>query len=56
MDRVRDLGLAMIDDRNRTAHMYREALAVEVFSRLAAYAAVMDRWLGAMEETAAREG
>ena len=50
------LGLAMIDDRNRTAHMYREALAAEVFGRLAAYAAVMDRWLGAMEKLVAHEG
>ena len=31
--------LRMLDDRNRTSHTYNEAVAEEIFSRLATYAA-----------------
>jgi nucleotidyltransferase substrate binding protein (TIGR01987 family) len=35
------LWLRMLDDRNRTSHIYNEAVADEIFSRLGAYAAAM---------------
>ena len=34
--------LRMLDDRNRTSHTYNEAVAEEIFSRLATYAAALD--------------
>lgn len=40
--------MAMIDDRNLTSHAYDETLANAIFARLAAHAALMDRWLAAM--------
>jgi len=40
--------LEMVDDRNRTVHTYAEPVAVRVFSNLAAYAHLMDRWLAVM--------
>jgi nucleotidyltransferase substrate binding protein (TIGR01987 family) len=43
------IALAMVDDRNRTVHMYREAVATDVFSRLSSYARVMESWLARME-------
>ena len=34
--------LVMTDDRNLTSHTYIEAIAVQVFSRIASYAALMN--------------
>ena len=36
-----DVWLRMLDDRNRTAHTYNEAIANEIFERLPAYVDVM---------------
>ena len=36
------LWLRMLDDRNRTTHIYNETVAEEIFGRLGAYAAVLD--------------
>ena len=44
------LWLRMLDDRNRTSHIYNEAVAEEIFARLAAYASAigdLQRRLGA---------
>ena len=49
------LSLEMIDDRNLTVHTYNEGLARQIFSKLAGYANLMDRWLEEMEERLARE-
>ena len=49
------LSLEMIDDRNLTVHTYNEGLARQIFSKLAGYADLMDRWLEEMEERLARE-
>ena len=35
------LWLRMLNDRNRTTHIYNEAVAEEIFGRLAAYAAAL---------------
>ena len=35
------LWLRMLDDRNRTSHTYNEAVAEEIFSRLATHAAAL---------------
>jgi nucleotidyltransferase substrate binding protein (TIGR01987 family) len=40
---------AMADDRNLTVHTYNESLAEQICLRLPDYAAVMSRWLSAME-------
>jgi len=37
-----DLWLRMLDDRNRTTHTYNEAIAEEIFARLAPYASALD--------------
>lgn len=42
------LALQMIDDRNRTAHTYNEAVAQMIFDRLPQYARLMRTWLNAM--------
>ena len=42
------LALAMVDDRNLTAHIYNEAWAIRIASRLPGYAALMRRWLETM--------
>lgn len=41
--------LVMADDRNLTVHTYNEELAKRIFSDLAGHAALLDRWLSAME-------
>lgn len=46
------LWLRMLDDRNRTSHIYNEAVAQEIFARLGAYAAALGdlrRRLSALE-------
>lgn len=40
--------LDMVDDRNLTTHTYNEALAEEIYSRLAGYADLIGAWLAAM--------
>lgn len=50
-----EVALAMTDDRNLTVHTYDEALAREVYGRLRAHAAVLDAWLGAMNEGLGKE-
>jgi nucleotidyltransferase substrate binding protein (TIGR01987 family) len=40
--------LSMARDRNLTVHTYNEDLANQIYSRLPAYAALMERWLAAM--------
>ncbi|MEQ1728230.1 MAG: nucleotidyltransferase substrate binding protein [Vicinamibacterales bacterium] len=35
------LWLRMLDDRNRTSHIYSEAVADEIFARLGTYAAAL---------------
>lgn len=47
-DQATEAALDMADDRNLTSHIYREALALEVFGRLPAHAAALDAWLEAM--------
>ena len=42
------IAMQMIDDRNLTVHMYNEDLARQIYSRLATYASLMERWLAAM--------
>lgn len=42
--------LQMADDRNLTVHTYQEALAREVFARLAGHAERLGRWLAALRE------
>jgi len=39
------LALAMVDDRNLTSHTYNEELAEQIYTRLASYAKLMERWL-----------
>jgi len=42
--------LVMADDHNLTVHTYNEALAKRIFADLAGHAAVLERWLSAMEQ------
>lgn len=42
------IALQMVDDRNLTVHTYNEPLAQKIFSRLAAHAGTMTRWLEAI--------
>lgn len=44
--------LDMVDDRNLTVHTYNEPLAEEIYSRIAAHAAVLGAWLEALERRA----
>jgi hypothetical protein len=39
----------MADDRNLTIHTYNQALAEEIFSRLAGHARTLDAWLDSRE-------
>ena len=43
------LALEMADDRNRTVHTYNEELAKRIFADLDRYAALLGRWIDAME-------
>ena len=47
-----ELALNMANDRNLTAHTYNEALAEEIYSRLPAYARLMEEWLKKMRDAA----
>jgi nucleotidyltransferase substrate binding protein (TIGR01987 family) len=42
------MALDMARDRNLTVHTYNEELANQIYSRLAGYAGLMERWLAAM--------
>jgi len=46
------MALDMARDRNLTVHTYNEELANQIYSRLAAYAGLMEHWLAAMREGA----
>jgi nucleotidyltransferase substrate binding protein (TIGR01987 family) len=46
------MALDMARDRNLTVHTYNEDLANRIYSRLAAYAGLMEHWLAAMGEGA----
>ena len=48
------LALQMAEDRNLTVHTYNEALAEAIYGRIAAYPALMDSWLRAMESAPRR--
>lgn len=41
--------LAMLDDRNLTAHTYNEQLAIALFARLGGYATLLNDWLNGLE-------
>jgi nucleotidyltransferase substrate binding protein (TIGR01987 family) len=43
----------MVRDRNLTVHTYNEELADQIYSRLPAYATLMEQWLAAMPGQAA---
>ncbi|OIO59506.1 MAG: nucleotidyltransferase [Alphaproteobacteria bacterium CG_4_10_14_0_2_um_filter_63_37] len=42
--------MAMIDDRNLTAHTYNAPLAASIHGRLASHAELLERWLTALEK------
>jgi nucleotidyltransferase substrate binding protein (TIGR01987 family) len=44
------IALDMARDRNLTVHTYNEELADQIYSRLAAYAGLMEHWLATMRE------
>src|ERR1700689_3687731 len=46
------VALDMARDRNLTVHTYNEELANQIYSRLAAYAGLMEHWLKVMREGA----
>ncbi|HUB05909.1 MAG TPA: nucleotidyltransferase substrate binding protein [Myxococcales bacterium] len=41
--------LQMVDDRNSTVHTYQEALAQQIFARLAAHSALLAQWIASMQ-------
>ena len=43
--------MEMADDRNRTVHIYNEALAIAIYGRLKGYVNVTETWLRAMENS-----
>ena len=43
--------MEMADDRNRTVHLYNEALAIAIYGRLKGYVNVIETWLRAMENS-----
>ena len=45
--------MRMVRDRNLTVHTYNEELADQIYSRLPAYATLMEHWLAAMSGEAA---
>lgn len=47
--------LSMVDDRNLSVSTYNEALAEAIFSRLSVHAAVLERWLEAMDSGTSEE-
>ena len=48
-----EAALAMADDRNLTVHIYNEALAKEIFRRLAGHARLMGTWMDGMTKRVA---
>ena len=46
--------LAMVDDRNLTVHLYKEAVAQQIFERLPGHAALLSEWLAALQRLAGR--
>jgi hypothetical protein len=40
--------LAMIDDRNLTVHLYREAVAEQIWEHIPRHAELLSRWIDAM--------
>lgn len=44
--------MEMIDDRNLTVHTYNEALANEIYARLAKHCSVLESWLDVLHSTA----
>jgi len=44
--------MSMARDRNLTVHTYNEKLAEQIYSRLPAYAGLMEHWLAAMADEA----
>lgn len=46
------MALDMARNRNLTVHTYNEDLASRIYSRLAAYAGLVEHWLAAMGEGA----
>ena len=47
-----EAALKLVDDRNLATHTYALKLAVELDSRLPGHAALLDRWLAALERRA----
>jgi nucleotidyltransferase substrate binding protein (TIGR01987 family) len=47
------MAMDMLRDRNLTVRTYNEELADQIYSRLPAYAALMEQWLAAMSGPAA---
>jgi uncharacterized protein YutE (UPF0331/DUF86 family) len=47
-DRDAEAALRMVDDRNLVVHIYREALARDIASRLETHARILGSWLAAM--------
>lgn len=43
-------------DRNLAVHMYRGEIGAQIAQRLASHAALLRRWLGALQQTAAGDG
>jgi len=41
--------LAMVDDRNLTVHLYKEAVARQIFQRIPRHAGLLSDWLDAIE-------
>jgi nucleotidyltransferase substrate binding protein (TIGR01987 family) len=41
--------MEMVEDRNRTAHTYNEAVAIAIYSRLKEYVQLIETWLGAIQ-------
>lgn len=52
-DEDAEQAMKAIEDRNLVVHTYRLDLALEIHGRIPAHAAVMDRWLSALEAAAA---
>ena len=47
-DEQAESALSMTDDRNLVVHVYREAVASDLDSRLHLHAAILAAWLGAI--------
>lgn len=49
-----EAAIRMINDRNLTVHVYDEAVAIALFARLPAHAALIRAWVEAMRAAVAR--